>query len=501
MLMTMVAASTLSAAISEKYNQGYDLKSLPLNTAKNESNISLFADNQMLFLQNGKVYLASFTANQDSLVKPVRSKELTNLGIKGNVAYDKAKNKIYFSVEESSDCEWLYEATFKKGKWTDIKRLEIDGMGKIRGNNAFMANAGWSYLSKVKAVMQNPAIAKNGSRLYFTSSTLENGVGGKDIWYIDIKSDETWAKPVNAGETINTASDEDFAFVENDENIYYSSNESGVTHLYMAQASGNTWKKGELMPEPYNSAVNDYSIVVTNGTPYLVTDRNAGKGSDIYAFVKRPCEIKLSAIEVIPEFTGTAYAIVGSVEFKDAPAKGELLIADNKGMTQKYSLPLESPFKFQIDNIDCDQDTITKVITASFTDGKCKSESSYVAPAEVKKEFYWVDFMFEFDKAELTEQSKADMERLVVEMRKFPDAKFEIAGYADARGSDAYNDALSERRAKSVKAALIEKGLKAENLTIIGKGKRFLHVRDAQTDDQHAQNRRVEVRIINTENK
>ena len=101
----------------------------------------------------------------------------------------------------------------------------------------------------------------------------------------------------------------------------------------------------------------------------------------------------------------------------------------------------------------------------------------------------------------LTEQSKADMERLAVEMRKFPDAKYEIAGYADARGSDAYNDRLSERRAKAVKEALIEKGFKAENLTIIGKGKRFLHVRDAQTDDQHAQNRRVEVRIINTENK
>ena len=130
-----------------------------------------------------------------------------------------------------------------------------------------------------------------------------------------------------------------------------------------------------------------------------------------------------------------------------------------------------------------------------------ESSAFIVAPAEIKRDFYWVDFMFEFDKAELTEQSKADMERLAVEMRKFPDAKFEIAGYADARGSDAYNDRLSERRAKAVKAALIEKGLKAENLTIIGKGKRFLHVRDAETDAQHAQNRRVEVRIINTENK
>jgi outer membrane protein OmpA-like peptidoglycan-associated protein len=33
------------------------------------------------------------------------------------------------------------------------------------------------------------------------------------------------------------------------------------------------------------------------------------------------------------------------------------------------------------------------------------------------------------------------MERLVAEMQKFPEAKFEIAGYADSRGSDAYNDA------------------------------------------------------------
>jgi outer membrane protein OmpA-like peptidoglycan-associated protein len=501
MLMALVTSLTLQAAISEKYEQGYDLKSLPINTKKSETNISLFGENQMLFLVGGKTYLSDFTADKEDLQTPERAKALNNLAIKGNVAYDNAKNKIYFIVEESSDSHWIYEASLKKGKWTDVRRLEIDGMGKIRGNNAFMANAGWSYLSVVKAIMINPAIAKNGNRLYFTSETIEGGEGGKDLWYIDLKDDDTWTKPVNAGKTINTVSDEDYAFIENDEILYFSSNKEGIRHLYMAEASGNAWNEAQKMPEPYNSAVNDYSIVVTNGTPYLVTDRNTGNGSDIYAFVARPCEIKLSAIEVIPEFTGTAYAIVGSVQFKDAPAKGELLIADNKGMTQKYSLPLESPFKFQIDNIDCDQDTITKVITASFTEGKCKSESSYVAPAEIKKEFYWVDFMFEFDKAELTEQSKADMERLVVEMRKFPDAKFEIAGYADARGSDAYNDALSERRAKSVKAALIEKGLKAENLTIIGKGKRFLHVRDAQTDDQHAQNRRVEVRIINTENK
>lgn len=503
--ITLLTALSLAigsmAAISEKYNQGYDLESLPLNTAKNETHISLFADNQLLYLQNGKVYLASFTTQQDSLVNPVRSKELTNLGIKGNVAYDKVRGKIYFSVVESSDSEWLYEATLKNGKWTDIKRLEIEGMGKVRGNNAFMANAGWSYLTQIKGIMQNPAIAQNGNRLYFTSATIENGVGGKDLWYIDLKADETWTKPVNAGKTINTASDEDYAFVENDAILYFSSVQEGVSQLYMAQASGNDWQQATLMPAPYNSAVNDYSIVVTNGTPYLVSDRKVGNGADIFAFVERPCQISVSDVKVIQEFTGGAYAITGTVSFVDAPAKGVLQIKDDSGISKTYDLPLTSPLTFQMDNLDCESDTVKRTVMAWFSEGKCESKAVYMAPAEIKREFYWVDFMFEFDKSELTEQSKADMNRLAVEMQKFPDAKFEIAGYADSRGSNAYNDRLSERRAKAVKEALIEKGLKAENLIIIGKGKRFLHVRDAETDAQHAQNRRVEVRIINLENK
>jgi outer membrane protein OmpA-like peptidoglycan-associated protein len=364
-----------------------------------------------------------------------------------------------------------------------------------------MANAGWSYLSNVKAIMINPALAKNGSRLYFTSATIEGGEGGKDLWYMDLKSDDTWTKPVNAGKAINTKSDEDFAFVENDEILYFSSNKEGISHLYMSKANGNAWNKAEKMPQPYNSDLNDYSIVVTNGTPFLVSERNVGNGADIFAFVLRPCEISLDTLEVIHDYTGTAYTLAGAVSFNGAPDKGELNINVGVGEVQKYTLPLESPLNFNIKDLDCDSVAQKREINVWFSGTECKTAQEYEAPAEIKREFYWIDFFFEFDKSELTAQSKADMERLVVEMQKFPEAKFEIAGYADSRGSNAYNDALSERRAKAVKEALIEKGLKAENLTIIAKGERFLHVRDAKTDEQHAQNRRVEVRIINSENK
>ena len=499
--MVLVASLSLQAAISEKYNLGYDLKSLPINTDKNETNISLFGENQMLFLVDGKANLSDFTAEKEDLLSPEVADALKNLNIKGNVAYDNAKNKIYFIVEESSDSHWIYEASLKENKWTDIKRLEIEGMGQVRGNNAFMANAGWSYLSKVKAIMINPAIAKNGNRLYFTSATIEGGEGGKDLWYIDLKSDETWTKPVNAGKTVNTKSDEDFAFVEKDEILYFSSNKEGIRNLYLAKANNNAWDKAEKMPEPYNSAVNDYSIVVTNGTPFLVSERNVGNGADIFAFALRPCSISFDTLAVIQDYTGGAYSLVGAINFNGAPDKGALYVNAGVGEVKSFALPMESPFNFDIKDLACDSVAQKREIKVWFEGTECMASKEYEAPAKVEREFYWVDFFFEFDKSELTEKSKADMERLVQEMQKFPEAKFEIAGYADSRGSNAYNDALSERRAKAVKAALVEKGLKAENLTIVAKGERFLHVRDAKTDDEHAQNRRVEVRIINAENK
>ena len=54
LLTALACAMGSMAAISEKYNQGYDLESLPLNTNKNETHISLFANNQLMFLQDGK---------------------------------------------------------------------------------------------------------------------------------------------------------------------------------------------------------------------------------------------------------------------------------------------------------------------------------------------------------------------------------------------------------------------------------------------------------------
>ena len=102
---------------------------------------------------------------------------------------------------------------------------------------------------------------------------------------------------------------------------------------------------------------------------------------------------------------------------------------------------------------------------------------------EKKRRFYWVFFLFDFDRDILNEEFFKDLSRLATEMRNFPDCRFEISGYTDSRGSDEYNDKLSQRRADTIRQLLIER----ENydpavLEAVGYGERRLQVPNAETE-------------------
>jgi outer membrane protein OmpA-like peptidoglycan-associated protein len=133
---------------------------------------------------------------------------------------------------------------------------------------------------------------------------------------------------------------------------------------------------------------------------------------------------------------------------------------------------------------------------AWFSEDNCESKATYLAPAQVKRDFYWVYFLFEFDKSELLPQSKADMDRLVREMQKFPEARFEVSGYADERGSNEYNDKLSEQRAKSVVDYLVNAGIDRTRLSWRGYGKRYPLISNPATEGEHRVNRRTSFKIV-----
>ena len=80
-------------------------------------------------------------------------------------------------------------------------------------------------------------------------------------------------------------------------------------------------------------------------------------------------------------------------------------------------------------------------------------------------------------------------------LRNYPNAKFSIEGHTDSDGSDKFNQKLSEDRANAVRNALIEKGVKAENLTAVGFGE-SKPIASNKTKTGKAQNRRTEVRHV-----
>ncbi len=69
-----------------------------------------------------------------------------------------------------------------------------------------------------------------------------------------------------------------------------------------------------------------------------------------------------------------------------------------------------------------------------------------------------------------------------------------VIGHTDSKGSDAYNQALSERRASSVAAYLLSQGLAPNKLTSEGRGESE-PVADNASDEGRAENRRVELHI------
>ena len=79
---------------------------------------------------------------------------------------------------------------------------------------------------------------------------------------------------------------------------------------------------------------------------------------------------------------------------------------------------------------------------------------------------------FDFDKSDLRQDSRDALSKnAALILKSFPDAKIQIAGNCDERGSAEYNLALGERRAKSAEKYLITLGVKTENLSIISYGK------------------------------
>lgn len=126
-------------------------------------------------------------------------------------------------------------------------------------------------------------------------------------------------------------------------------------------------------------------------------------------------------------------------------------------------------------------------------------DSNYLTPEQpafsVGSTFVLKEIFFEFDRSTILQQSYYELMKLLGLLEAYPQMKIEIGGHTDGKGSDAYNQRLSESRAKAVADYLILKGVNEKRLRYKGYGKAF-PIDTNETEEGRANNRRVEFKIL-----
>jgi len=185
--------------------------------------------------------------------------------------------------------------------------------------------------------------------------------------------------------------------------------------------------------------------------------------------------------------------------------KVENAVSDESG---KFSFNLEQNTEYSIVG---NKDGYFSGIQEITTKGLDRSKTLYVklvlCVEELKPDQIFVlPIYYDFDKCNIRKDASIELDRLVDLMRKYPKMEIELSSHTDQRGTDAYNDKLSQCRAESAVAYIIGKGISKSRITAMGYGKRHL-IEDCtkvagcpttQVGDCpcHQLNRRTEVKIV-----
>lgn len=478
----------------------YTIKPSELSSDKSDFGAVLTADNEIYFASarnsarknygwNEEPYLdlykATYNANgtisEATLVEGVNTKWHD-----GPATISADGNTMYFSSESYNDNLYekdkenklkisqvnLYKATKVEGKWSNVKPLPFN--------------------SKEYST-SNPSLSKDGKTLYFASN-MPGSKGGYDIWKVAVNGDE-YGTPENLGDKVNTAGNEGFPFIS-DQNILFFSSEGrqGLGGLDVYQIDLNKATEAINLGEPVNSSKDDFAFTY-----------NANKKVGFFSSNRE------AAIDNIYQ----ANPICGVLVLSNVKnAKTGTLLSDTKVVLLDKSNQIVATKMTDANgnvsfDVECDKEynlQMSKTGYESNDFGIAKSSGdtvninailnpieAVVTPTEVILQ----PIYFEYDKSNITAQGAEELDKLVKVMQDYPEMVIFAKSHTDNRGTDRYNMNLSDRRAKATVQYVISKGIAKERISGQGFGESEPKVVCEEcTDEQHAQNRRSEFMIV-----
>jgi outer membrane protein OmpA-like peptidoglycan-associated protein len=127
-------------------------------------------------------------------------------------------------------------------------------------------------------------------------------------------------------------------------------------------------------------------------------------------------------------------------------------------------------------------------------DGKCGQDTLKQHITVIFLEIFSGDVLFDFNKSELKPAAKKELAGILRQMQENSRYRAKLVGYTDSKGSEAYNQRLSEKRAQAVKKFLEAGGIAENRITAKGKGEAD-PIASNNTKAGRAKNRRTEITL------
>lgn len=364
----------------------------------------------------------------------------------------------------------------------------------------------------------HPALSPDEKYLYFASD-MAGTLGGADIFRVEILGGNKYGKPENLGNVINTPGRESFPFISKNNVMYYSSDGfpglGGLDIFAVKFYDNGTTSKPINIGRPGNSADDDFCFIMDSDSKigFLTSNRPGGKGKDdIYSFFEEKplpfdCQKMLKGV-------------LKDAKTNDVIVDGLIVLSD-RTMKEVAKQKTKEDGSFAFNEVDCKElyyylrGEKEKYETAEVKVSTDKEGETYyemlLKPREVAiskntdlaKVFDIKEIYFDLNKSDIRPDAAVELAKIVEVMKEYPKMKIDIRSHTDSRASDAYNLALSDRRAKSTLEWIVKQGIERKRLTAKGYGETRLVNGCSNgvpcTEEEHQANRRSEFIVVSME--
>lgn len=369
-----------------------------------------------------------------------------------------------------------------------LTRWMIAGGKKVSGiYSSRKSDKGWSEPVLLDSLInvtgfstQQPFVMPDGKHLLYASDK-PGGMGGFDLWAAELDETGKPVSTVNLGEVINSIADEQAPYYHlPSSTLVFSGNGRvgmGGYDFFYSKGALNKWSSPVNFGYPVNSVRDDIYFVSKGGARnvledvWMSSDREATCCLELFYLKKmlprKQVSGKVVSCEDKMPLSGVSISIVDTIHHK-------VVHTQTTGSDGAYSLTLD---EFQ---------PLKAVATVhGYSDGSLpfyvpsdEEAELLINPAiclikdvpPVEEAVVLDNVYYDFDKANLREGSHASLDKLAALLNAHPEITIELSAHTDNKGSEDYNQRLSEARARACVDYLISKGIDKNRLQAKGYG-------------------------------